>query len=76
MTSQEKAVNQTGFSRAISTEDKGEWTDRKPLGFSEGFEVPEAEAGEHIPSSWIANGSAGPGQRTEIGVIDGFGGEF
>ena len=69
-------MNQTGFSRTISTEDKGEWTDRKPLGFSEGFEIPEAEAGEHGSSSWIANGSAALGQRNEIGMIDGLGGEF
>ena len=54
-------MNQTGFSRTISTEDKGEGTDGEPLGVSEGFEIPEAEAGEHGLPSRFANANAATG---------------
>ena len=70
-------MNQTGFLPTISTENKGEWTDRNPLGFSEGFEIPEAEAGQRGSSSWFVNSDVlKPGQSNGIGMLDSFSGEF
>jgi hypothetical protein len=65
MTSQEKAVNQTGFSRTISTEDKCERTDGEPLGVSKSLEVSEPKSREHSFASGFANANAAVGYHDQ-----------